>query len=325
MATNSNSASTCFRIAILLVQGAIGAFASELDLEVMSFNIQQPFGTAWEQRRDIAAALLAREQPDIVGTQEAVADQRNYLIGKLPGYAWYGLGRDGGDNGEGCWIFYVKERFSLDSARSGNFWLSDTPKSPSRFGGAYNRICTYVRLIEKATGRGFYIFNAHLYTQDLAAYRMQSARMIAGAMALRTLSQDPVLATGDFNSPEEDAVTKWLKDGSDNPIPLRDSYRDFDPTGKVTTGFGTKFDYIYVEDKPGYQTLGAWVTTDPAGASDHMPISGSIRLTYPPPSSTLRPVPGRSCGFFGAKSRSHYSGRIDGRAGSLPFRKNPGS
>lgn len=300
--------------------GAVSASASTLDLEVMSFNIQQPFGTAWEQRRDIAATLLSQEKPDIVGTQEAVAEQRNYLIGKLPGYAWFGLGRDGGDNGEGCWIFYMKERFSLDSAHSGNFWLSDTPESPSRFGGAYNRICTYVRLIEKATGRGFYIFNAHLYTQDLAAYRMQSARMIADAMALRTLSKDPVLATGDFNSPEEDAVTKWFKDGTDNPIPLRDSYRDFDPTGKVTTGFGTKFDYIYVEDKPEYQTLRAWVITNPSGASDHMPISGAIRLTYPPPLSIFRSYRNRTAGLSSGNSGlrlflSPESRRADGRIG----------
>lgn len=287
-----------------------------MDLEIMTFNVQQPLGTDWEGRRDKSAVLIAQEHPDVMGTQEAHAYQRDYLVGKNPGYAWFGEGRDGGDNGEGAWILYDKGRFTLDSARSGNFWLSDTPKSPSRFGGAYNRICTYVRLVEKASGRGVHVFNAHLYTQDLTAYRLKSARMIISAVAARQAAQDPFLLIGDFNSPESDTVTKWFKHGADNPLPLRDTYRDFDPNGPVTTGFGTKFDYVYVEKKSAYVTVKAWVVTEPSGASDHMPISSALRIDYP--STALSAAPA-GLQRRAALRRTH---RADGRtfSGTKPAR-----
>ena len=275
--------------------GILGALAaayadSSLELRVMTFNVQQPAGTNWDARKDKAAAILSGERPDVAGTQEAVAAQRDYLAAHAPSYAWYGLGRDGGDNGEGSWIFYRTERLRIDSLHSGNIWLSNTPGSPSRLGGSYNRICTYARFIEKATGRGFYVFNSHFYTLDQAEYRMASARMLVKAMAARAITTDPVIATGDFNSPEGDAVTEWFKHGSDNPIRLRDTYRDYDPTGAVTTGFGVKFDYVYVPDAAAYATLKAWVVTNPAGASDHMPTVSEVRIE----GSVTRIVPGAS-------------------------------
>lgn len=283
-----------------------------LDLRVMTFNVQQPYGTDWDARKDKAAAILSVEKPDIAGTQEAIASQRDYLVAHAGGYAWYGLGRDGGDNGEGSWIFYRSDRFRIDSLRSGNIWLSNTPGAPSRFGGSYNRICTYARLIEKATGKGCYVFNSHLYTQDQVEYRMASARMVAKAMAARAIQDDPVLATGDFNSPEGDIVTEWFKHGSDNPIRLRDSYRDFDPTGKVTTGFGVKYDYVYVPDAPAYRTVKAWVVTSPAGASDHMPTVSALRVDDR--STRVRPSTkaGDRLGVAGAGPR-RWNGKVDGR------------
>lgn len=78
-----------------------------------------------------------------------------------------------------------EDRFALDSARSGNFWLSDTPLSPSRFGGAYNRLCTFARLVDRASGRGSLIFNSHFYTPDQGEWRMRSARLLVREMASR--------------------------------------------------------------------------------------------------------------------------------------------
>lgn len=262
---------------LLLATACCGA---PMTLEVMTFNVQQPFGTDWDGRKDRVALILSQEAPDLIGTQEAHAYQRDYLLAKNPGYAWFGEARDGGGNGEAAWILYRKDRFSVDSARSGDFWLSSTPGSPSRFGGSYNRICTYVRLVEKATGRGIYLFNAHFYTQDQTEYRLKSARMVIDSIKGRSAQADPVILTGDFNSPESDTVTRWFKHGKDNPLPQRDTYREFDPTGPVTTGFGTKFDYVYVEDKPIHKTTRAWVVKEPAGASDHMPTSSALEIGY---------------------------------------------
>ncbi|MDA3893641.1 MAG: endonuclease/exonuclease/phosphatase family protein [Salinivirgaceae bacterium] len=251
-----------------------------IDLKIMSFNIQQPYGNNWEERRDSVVAIINIENPDIVGTQEAINSQRNYLIDSTRNYNWYGLGRDGGDNGEGSWIFYKKDKYIIDSANSGNFWLSDTPNVPSRFGGDYNRICTFVRLIDTATHQGFYLFNAHFPTPDIYAARLKSIKLMAQYMAERALLNEPILATGDFNSSENDGVTKWMKTGNDNPIQCRDSYRDKYPDGTVNTGFGTKFDYIYYENHDNYITQDSWVVNNPSDASDHMPIVAEISIIY---------------------------------------------
>ena len=268
--------------------------AQNLNLKLMSFNVQQPYGgTNWDGRKANAAYLINITQADVIGSQEAVNFQRDYLQ-QQTGYAWYGTGRDGGDNGEGSWIFYKGDKYTLDTANSGNFWMSDTPNTPSRFGGAYNRICTYVHLIENATGKGFYVFNAHFPTPDLPNERLKSMKLLAQRMASRAIQTDPVYATGDFNSTEADAVTNWMKNGSDNPIKCRDTYRDVHPTGYVTTGFGTKFDYIYCPNDTKYTSQYSWVIDTPV-ASDHFPIVAQVQYSYSnnPPTPTTHAIPGK--------------------------------
>ena len=267
--------------------------AQDLNLKLMSFNIQQPHGTNWEGRKSNAAYIINTTQADVIGTQEAVKDQRNYLI-QQTGYAWYGTGRDGGDSGEGSWIFYKGDKYSIDYSNSGNFWLSYTPNVPSTFGGSYNRICTYVRLIEKSSGKGFYVFNVHFPTSSFFDARDKSMRLVAERMATRAVQSDPVYITGDFNSTEGDAVTLWMKYGDDNPIKCRDTYRDIDPNGPVNTGFGTKFDYIYSPDNSRYTTQASWVIESPT-ASDHSPIVAQVRYRdeSTPPDSNPLAIPGK--------------------------------
>lgn len=261
----------CFFLGTTLVTKA-----QDLNLKIMSFNIQQPNGTNWDARKANVASIFNTTQADVVGTQEAVNYQRDY-IAQQTGYAWFGTGRDGGDNGEGSWIYYKANKYTLDTANSGSFWMSNTPTVPSSFGGSYNRICTYVRLIEKSTGKGFYIFNAHFPTPDLPDARLKSMKLLTQRMNSRAIPSDPVYATGDFNSNETDATTVWMKNGSDNPIKCRDTYRDVNPTGTVNTGFGTKYDYIYCPNDAKYVSLSSWVISSPVG-SDHFAIAAEVQF-----------------------------------------------
>ncbi|CAM4001793.1 MULTISPECIES: carbohydrate-binding protein [Flavobacterium] len=267
--------------------------AQNLKLKMMSFNIQQPYGTDWDYRKANAAYIINTTQADVIGTQEAVNYQRDYLQ-QQTGYAWFGTGRDGGNNGEGSWIFYKGDKYTLDTPNSGNFWMSDTPNVPSRFGGSYNRICTYVHLIEKATGKGFYVFNVHFPTPDLPNERLKSMKLLTQRMANRAIQSDPVFATGDFNSNEDDAVTLWMKNGPDNPIKCRDTYRDVHPTGNVNTGFRTKFDYIYCPNDAKYTSQYSWVINTSV-ASDHFPIVAEIQYAFQnnPPVPTTHLIPGK--------------------------------
>ncbi len=240
-----------------------------LQLKIASYNMQQPFGTNWDGRKATVTNVLTTQNCDIIGSQELHAYMRDYILQNTSGYASYGLGRDGGDAGEASFIFYKTAKYTLDAANSGNFWLSNSPNTPSRFGGDYNRICTFVHLIEKSSGQGFYIFNIHNYVPSESAFRLSAAKMLASRVNSRTIN-DPLWITGDFNSSEGDAVTIWMKSGSDNPIRCRDTHRDYDPTGAITTGFGTKFDYIYCPNNNQYTTTNSYVV-NPSG-SDHLPI-----------------------------------------------------
>ena len=75
-----------------------------------------------------------------------------------------GVGRDDGKfRGEHCSILYLKDRFKLDKKDCGTFWFSDTPEkiASKSWGNEIPRICTWVRLIEKKTNKGFYVYNVH--------------------------------------------------------------------------------------------------------------------------------------------------------------------
>lgn len=250
----------------------------------MSFNVMMPWGQAigpWDQRRPNVKQILQEHSPDVVATQELVIDRSGYhmvndIVYDSPQFGWYGVGRDADRKDEGSYILFKKDRFTLDESKSGNFWLSTTPNEPSRLGGSYNRICTFVRLVDKASGQGFTVFSMHNYMPAEYDYRLQAARILLQRVAEAQSTGEPVWVAGDFNSSEGDGVAIWLKQGSDNPLPLRDTYREVHPTGTVNTGFGTKFDYIWSPDLPAYSTAESWVVSTPV-ASDHYPIVANVR------------------------------------------------
>ena len=70
------------------------------DVRVMSFNIR--YGTArdgdnhWDKRKAFLAETVRAFGPDLLGTQETLAFQRDYLAGQLPGYGAFAAGRDDG-------------------------------------------------------------------------------------------------------------------------------------------------------------------------------------------------------------------------------------
>ncbi len=175
--------------------------AKAATLKIITWNIQygsdggaDPNG--WPGRKDALRAALAAAGPDILCTQEALQGQIEFLATALPGHSHSGVGRDDGRNkGEHCAIFYDRRRFQL--LDSGTFWLSDTPEKPGRaWGEQFNRICTWVRLEDKVSDRGFFVFNTHLPLVEEA--RERAARLLVERVRTRKPA-DPVILTGDFN------------------------------------------------------------------------------------------------------------------------------
>jgi endonuclease/exonuclease/phosphatase family metal-dependent hydrolase len=193
-------------ILTLLFALAIGCVHSEIPghaqpLEVMTFNLRYASTeapNAWSARRPVVRELLQHEAPDLIGTQEGLYSQLMDIEADLPGYAWIGLGRDGGSHGEFMAVFYRQER--LMPIEYDHFWLSDTPDriGSHSWGNKYNRMVTWVRFRDRSSGCEFYAVNTHFDHQVQVAREKSARLLLAQVKDLRP--QLPVLLLGDFNA-----------------------------------------------------------------------------------------------------------------------------
>lgn len=141
---------------------------------------------------------MAFYEPDVFGLQEALPGQINYLAKHLTAYDRVGSGRDEGGAGECTPIFYKKDRFRLEKKHI--FWLSDTPKKVSKgWDAALSRICTYVLLLDKTSGKRFWVFNTHLDHIGETA-RTRGIELILKQIESENRRNYPVVFMGDFNS-----------------------------------------------------------------------------------------------------------------------------
>ncbi len=238
---------------------AVGAEADQgVRVKAMTFNIRlsraHDGANAWPHRRHMVAAVIRDSDADFVGVQEAWPEQIEYLAPSLPQYHYLGRSRErDGVEGEAIPLFYRHERWRLDPQEHGTFWLSDTPDVPGStgWGNQIPRIVTWGRFIEKAGGKGLYVYNVHLDHLS-ASSRARSARALADHIARRR-RPEPVLVLGDFNASQSSKPLRYLL-GVDpgSPLPLQDTFRVLHPKatqagtfhgfGGTTTG--PKIDYI---------------------------------------------------------------------------------
>ncbi|MFK7903907.1 MAG: endonuclease/exonuclease/phosphatase family protein, partial [Chitinophagales bacterium] len=134
-------------------------------LKTMTFNIRYDNTmdtlNPWTVRKQWVVQLLKKYDTDIVGLQEALHHQMEYIEGKLPQYDWVGVGRDDGKMvGEYVSILYKKEKFEL--LDHNHFWLSKTPEQAgSKSWRALPRMVTWAKLKDKKNGEVFFVFNTH--------------------------------------------------------------------------------------------------------------------------------------------------------------------
>jgi endonuclease/exonuclease/phosphatase family metal-dependent hydrolase len=274
------------------------AKTSSLDVRVMTFNVKQhnprsqqskDAPTHWDRRKDMVFDILRDYSPEVLGLQEPYRSQLDDIRKAFPQFDEVGEGRDGGSRGEHSSILYRADRFRVDA--SGTFWLSDTPEKKSKtWGHFYLRICTWARLVERKSGRAFYVFNTHLDHQSQVA-REKSVRLIAQRIDQRE-HKDPFILAGDFNAGEGNPVVAYLKGKHKviSPVPVVDSFRVLHPNRKIVgTGNrfegrvdGEKIDYIFVPSDA--EVLEASIIrTHREGRypSDHFPVTATIRFHIP--------------------------------------------
>ena len=154
-------------------------------------------GNGWGQRYPVLVNMIRFHGFDIFGTQEGLYPQLQDMVKALPGYTYFGVGRDDGINaGEHSAIFYRTDKFEL--LENGNFWLSAITDRPNKgWDAALPRICTWGKFKEKGTKFEFYMFNLHMDHIGVKA-RAESSKLIL--QKIKEFPKDiPVILTGDFN------------------------------------------------------------------------------------------------------------------------------
>ncbi len=269
-----------------------------IELRLMSFNVRYENpgdreARAWRQRVVGSVSMIRREKPDVLGVQEALHGQVADLRASLPEYDFHGIGReDGSRAGEYSGIFYQHRRFKPDASDCGTFWLSDTPELPGSrtWGNEIPRVATWLRLMDLATGRGFYVLNTHWDHRNQNS-RERSARLIARWIDKRQWPEEPVVLLGDFNSIENNPGLLYLTGCSTTLAGsveiwrngLIDTYQVIHPTerNRRTLHFwsgrrdGLKVDHILVS-RGAKINESAIISCDTPEISDHFPVTATV-------------------------------------------------
>ena len=266
-------------VALLFTAGA------QQPINVISYNIRLNIPSdslnSWPNRKENVLALLRFYDADLIGVQEALPEQFDYLKENLKGFEAFGVGREDGDRkGEFSAIYFNAKRFIKKDG--GTFWLSATPNKVSKgWDAALPRICTWVKLYEKQTGKEFLFFNTHFDHIGVQA-RIESAKLIKQKIQ-KTAPKLPVVFTGDLNvTPENQVIAtvkSFLNDAKDVAVeapygPLG-TFNAFDWNSSLKD----KIDYIFVTK--GFKVQKFAVLSDSKNQryySDHLPVFARLLL-----------------------------------------------
>ncbi len=263
------------------------------DLHVMTYNIRRRVSgnrpgspDRWAVRKALVERILTAEQPTLLGVQEALEGQAEFVADALgPRYRWVGHGRDPSGRGEKCPIYYDTERLELTEWRQRA--LSSTPEhhGSRSWGNVTRRILVSAEFTDIDTGARLLVFNTHLDHLS-GRSRLHSAHMIV-RLARAALAAEPdtaLVVMGDFNTDERSAAHQALTEGG----ALRDAWQAANE--QVTPLFGTFSNYR--SPRPGGRRIdhilvgGAVETTrvginaarfDGRAASDHEPVQAVLR------------------------------------------------
>jgi endonuclease/exonuclease/phosphatase family metal-dependent hydrolase len=268
---------------------------SPAEVRVVSFNIR--YGTAadgenhWDKRREFVIETIKTLKPDLLGTQETLGFQRDYLAKELVDFDSLGVGRDDGkEAGEMMALYYRRDRF--EKVAGGHFWLSQTPDvvGSKSWDTSLPRMATWVKLRDKQQKSAEILFiNTHFDHRGEVA-REESAKLLRTKCS--ELGKDcSIIITGDFNAGEKSPPYQALfanVDGKESPI--IDTFRAIHAEKKSNEGTfsgfkasevsGARIDWIGVSRNWKIRAADIDRTArDGRTPSDHFPVFAT--LTYP--------------------------------------------
>lgn len=262
----------------ILVLGGTSTYAQ--DYTAMTYNIRYSTPNDgenwWELRKEWVADVVNFYEPDVMGIQEGLHAQVQYLDSALVNYGYVGVGRDDAKQaGEYAAIFYRFDK--LEVLDSGTFWLSETPEIPSfGWGANYRRIATWAKFKAKETTEEFWVFNAHLDHETPLA-RLNAVKLIIEKSEFWNQQELPVIVMGDLNALPESPPIQYLNSKMNDSKLISKT----DPIGPIGTfnGFdvnhplSNRIDYIFVDEKVEVQKYAVISETrNQKTPSDHLPV-----------------------------------------------------
>ncbi len=181
---------------------------------IISYNIRYDnnwdIENSWKIRRNKISQILVQYSPSIIGIQEGLLNQVQYIDSSLIDYDYVGVGRDDGKKkGEFCAIYFDTTRYVL--LKNSTFWLSETPDTISvGWDAALERICTYGLFKDRITKEEFWVFNTHFDHIGVVA-REKSSELILKRINKINRQSLPVILMGDFNSIPNSPPVKEIK------------------------------------------------------------------------------------------------------------------
>ena len=222
---------------------------------IISYNIRYDnnwdIENSWEIRRSNIIQILIKYSPSIIGIQEGLLNQVQYIDSSLINYDYVGVGRDDGkEKGEFCAIYFDTTRYVL--LKNSTFWLSETPDTISvGWDAALERICTYGLFKDIITKKEFWVFNTHFDHMGIIA-REKSSGLILKRIKKINRQSLPVILMGDFNSiPNSPPVKEIVTELSDA---LQISLQKLHGPGGTFNGFNEdlpiekRIDYIFTKN-----------------------------------------------------------------------------
>lgn len=266
---------------------------------------------SWEERREDLVDLIRDMDLDVFGLQEVTPQQAAYLRNELTEFHFVGdhRGKDRKSD-EASPVFYRKSMFTHEKA--GTFWLSETPDTPGLKGwdAACPRVCSYLVLREKSTGRRFCFANTH--TDHRSALARENGMLLVIERMKEFGKGSPIIFVGDHNCTENEkpalAVSAILNDALRvSETKPRGSWRTFNGwrwrEKEITSADsldlpvadrnspeyrrfcrGQRIDYVYVSKDIkvlDIETVNASRPGKKLYPSDHFPVITTLRLPTP--------------------------------------------
>ena len=242
-------------VSLLILFSLFTTYVSAQEITFLSYNIRynnvSDGENQWNNRKPEVASLIKAYGSDIIGVQEALWDQVQYLDKSLVDHNFIGIGRnDGKKKGEFSAIFYNSKKFK--EVKEGTFWLSSSPNKISvGWDASMERICTYVQLETIDNKQKFWVFNTHFDHRGPKA-RLESAKLILDQIKTLNPLNLPTILMGDFNAlPDSEPIKTIQTTLEDSRIVANNNasgpFSTFNGFSKKVHA-GQRIDYVFVKN-----------------------------------------------------------------------------